>query len=501
LPRSSDHSAARFCEPRPVSLALRRRWAFAPAAGPASPPAGDPPPRHLLVVALIALVTLVLAIATATAGAEEIFTSQAAAANATDSTWIPAPPKPAALCIVDTGNDINPDTSNVIARFSVDGGDPGDLSPDHHGTLMSMIAAAPYNGFGMVGAAPSINIVSVRASRDGRTFGGTDLGTAIQTCRNFRETYNIKTVSLSLGGPAIIGLDQSLMATIENMVTSAKKAGLNVVAAAGNHPGAVDWPAGYGPVFAVGASDDLGQRCVFAADGPEVDLWAPGCPVDAASGDGASAWVSGSSESAVFTAAVLTQLRQLNPELSVEAAENALLHGMTSLERRVLHVERSFLSVGLADYLAVGRAATPRLSVPYGEQSEPVLARNDDPSVQTLSPAVSSGMRVPSSTQQPQARATAKSRLPRPVARDVRLHRRTLSVKFGNRPRRGEAVVWITTRTRSAIFPQRRLLRGSRTDRLRIRVSGMLKELSIIYHDMTGVRADSTPLVLHPRPS
>jgi hypothetical protein len=134
------------------------------------------------------------------ASAEEVFTSQAAAAHATDSTWIPAPPTRAAVCIIDTGNDPNPDTTNVIARLSVDNGDGLDRNPGHHGTLMSMIASAPYNGFGMVGAAPSINVVSVRASRDGTTFAGSDLTIAIRACVARRNLYNIKTVAISLGG-------------------------------------------------------------------------------------------------------------------------------------------------------------------------------------------------------------------------------------------------------------------------------------------------------------
>ncbi len=125
---------------------------------------------------LVALVSVALSLVLASsAPAEEVFLSQAAAANATDSTWIPAPAQRAAVCIVDTGNDPNPDTSTSSPVYRSTANPAPTTSPDHHGTLMSMIAAAPYNGFGMVGAAPSINVVSVRASRDGVTFGATDL--------------------------------------------------------------------------------------------------------------------------------------------------------------------------------------------------------------------------------------------------------------------------------------------------------------------------------------
>src|SRR3954466_1030828 len=96
-------------------------------------------------------------------------TSQALAAHAE---WLPyAPPPPngaAAVCLVDTGVDLNPDTaSNVIARIALDGGDPSDLSDSKHGTQMAMVMGAPMNDWGMVGFWPAVRIVSVRAAAAG----------------------------------------------------------------------------------------------------------------------------------------------------------------------------------------------------------------------------------------------------------------------------------------------------------------------------------------------
>src|SRR3954454_7292678 len=96
-------------------------------------------------------------------------TSQAVAAHAE---WLPyAPPPPngaAAVCLVDTGVDLNPDTaSNVIARIALDGGDPSDLSDSKHGTQMAMVMGAPINDWGMVGAWPGVRIVSLRANQPG----------------------------------------------------------------------------------------------------------------------------------------------------------------------------------------------------------------------------------------------------------------------------------------------------------------------------------------------
>ncbi len=434
-------------------------------------------------------------ISTSSAFAEEVFTSQAAAANATDSTWIPAPAQRAAVCIVDTGNDPNPDTSNVVARLSVDGEPGTDRSPDHHGTLMSMIAAAPYNGFGMVGAAPSINVVSVRASRDGVTFGATDLAAGIRQCLTYRNTYNIKVISLSLGGMVVLGLDAGLMTTVEDIVSSARLVGLNVVAAAGNHAGSVDWPAGYPPVVAVGAVDVGGARCGFAASGREVDLWAPGCPLDAAFPDGTAAWASGSSESTAYVAAVLTQLRQLNIGLMPDGAEQALTtHAHVVAAGPSLDVAAGFAAAGLTGQLTIGRAMAPRLQ-PSGEGVAPM------PSPVTRAPpreTATAGTALSAAVSQ-QVASRVRRRLPRPSVRLESLRHGRLSLSFKNKPVGAEALVAIYDRMKGKAFPRvARRLRVVGND-VRTRVSGRVIELSIAYLDPRKVQDASVVLSLYLR--
>jgi hypothetical protein len=446
----------------------------------------------------VALATAAISLAVACpAPAEEVFTSQAAAANATDSTWIPAPAQRAALCIVDTGNDPNPDTSNVIARLSVDGEPGTDRSPDHHGTLMSMIAAAPYNGFGMVGAAPSINVVSVRASRDGVTFGATDLAAGIQQCLTYRNTYNIKVVSLSLGGAAVSGLDAGTMATVQDIVSSARFVGLDVAAAAGNHPGSVDWPAGYVPVLAVGATDSAGARCAFAASGTEVDLWASGCPLDASLLDGTAAWASGSSEATAFVAGALAQLRQLRPDATVDQAEQALTSAARSVSAGLrLDVGAAFAAKGLAGQLAVGRAMTPH-----------VTSSGDAPALKppaAASPSLALGAASPSDASEdarsaaipPPSSEARRLRLAKPSVRSVRWRRHVLSMRLKDKPQGIDAWVRIYARTKDRPFPH--LARTFRVidDRLRTQVSGTLTQVSITYRDPQRVRDPSVLLDL-----
>jgi hypothetical protein len=359
-----------------------------------------------------------------------------------------------------------------------------------------MIAAAPYNGFGMVGAAPSINVVSVRASRDGVTFGATDLAAGIQQCLTYRNTYNIKVISLSLGGVVVSALDAGLMTTIEDVVSSARLVSLNVVAAAGNHRGPVDWPAGYAPVMAVGAASDAGARCGFAASGPEVDLWASGCPLDAAFPDGAAALASGSSSSAVFVAGVLTQLRQLNTDLTPGGAEQALTaHARVLAAGPALDVAAGFAAAGLIDQLKVGRAAAPRLRpssdtvVPMALAAPPSSASpHSTATTSTTLPAVVSQQTIPNRVRQ---------RLPRPSVRLGSLPDRRLSLSFKNKPAGIEARVSIYARTKGKAFPV--LARRLRAvgDRVRTRVLGSVTELSITYLDPRKAKDASVVLRIY----
>jgi hypothetical protein len=469
---------------------------------PSSPAADRRTPRPRVGLRLAALTAaaaaaaLTLAIASP-ADAEEVFTSQAAAAHATDSTWIPAPSQRAAVCIVDTGNDPNPDTSNVIARLSVDGEPGTDRSPTHHGTLMSMIAAAPYNGFGMVGAAPSINLVSVRASRDGMTFGGTDLAAGMQQCLAYRNTYNIKVISLSLGGAVVSGLDAALMILTEDMVKNARRAGIDVVAAAGNHTGAVDWPAAYAPVMAIGAAALDGGRCAFAASGPEVDLWSAGCPVEAAFPDGAAAWASGSSEAAAFVAGVLTQLRQLRPDLTVDDAEQALTGNAQALEAGPgLDVGAAFAASRLVDQLVTGRGVAPHVA----PSSELLVARPTPSSGGATGPEspLPTGSSTATPTLMPRSETGSPRQLPKPSVGAVRLRQQVLSLSFKNRPKGIEAEVRIYARTKRRTFPM--LVRKARVvhDRYRTQVSGAVSQVSITYRDPERIRYPSALLTIRP---
>jgi hypothetical protein len=465
-----------------------------------------PSRRHRLILQLsLLIVSGLLALLTAPlAQAEEVFTGQAAAANATDSAWIPAPGQKAAVCIIDTGNDVLPDTANVVARFAVNAGvTTGDMNPGKHGTLMSMIASAPYDGVGMVGAAPSINVVSINASTNGTGFGGNDLNTAIQTCVSYRNIYNIKVISMSLGGdynPAYGNPGQ--VADTKDFIDNARYYGINVVAAAGNSAqGTADWPAGYAPTFAVGAADNSGVRCSFASWGPDVDLWAPGCPVDVARPDSSAtpAWISGSSEATAFVAGILTQLRGLDPALTPDGAQALLKNNAKALlAGPYLDVAAAFSADGLAAQLAAGHAA-----IPTAATTQSATATTTSAPVTGGAPAADRGSSPtptsPAVLVSKPAGAVARARLSKPVVRSLTFRRGVLTIVFKAKAKKTEARVRVYARKAGRAFPTLTRSLHVTSDRLRTRVSGTLSEVSITYRDPSGVRRDSAPLSLHPR--
>ncbi len=422
--------------------------------------------------------------APAAAGAEQIFTVQASAARATDSTWIGAPATPAAVCIIDTGVDLNDDTARVVERLALGDEPLGDADQTgHHGTLMAMVASAPYNGFGMVGAAPSVNVVSVRVARAGQPgLSFTDLLAGVRICKQYRHTHNIKVISLSAGGQGTP--DPMTRATLENAIDVARAADLNVVAAAGNGGGEADLPAAYGPVLGVGAATASGSRCGFSASGPGVDLYGPGCPVDVAFPDGRPALANGTSEATAFVAAVLAQLRGLRPDLDAAAAESLLVAtARTSGGVPTLDVASAFRVAGLGDALEAGRAAIPGL--------EPATATQSLTPLPPSPPVVPSGSAGASSRPPGSVRQATRRRLVTPRVGHLRYRRGVLSLTLLNRPRGASARIDIYARPRGAAFPRvvRRLRANQR--HVRVRARGALAQVTVRYVDPSGRRRAS----------
>jgi hypothetical protein len=300
----------------------------------------------------------------AAASAEAVPPAQANSDRGAFMEYASPPAQPAAVCIVDSGVDLNPDTQpEVIYRTALDGGDPGDVAPDKHGTLMAMMAAAPVNGWGMVGAAPAaVRIVSVRVESPGQTtFPFSSYRDGMAKCQGLASTYNIKVISLSL--TATQQPQGNDIAYLQNRIDSARNYGLDVVAAAGNEDGPIDSPASSPHVVAVGAGDPNHAFCPFSNRGQGLGLVAPGCSLDAAdptTGEPNNGVYQGTSPATAITASVLAALRAYRPDLTVDQAEQLLEQTAQTYYSGNLDATGLFNSAGLGQVVADGQAKLPK---------------------------------------------------------------------------------------------------------------------------------------------
>lgn len=183
------------------------------------------------------------------------------------------------VAILDTGIDYDhPDLVASLARgggvnfegFSNDGKTSASYWNDAngHGTHCAGIVAAENNGTGVVGVAPDVDLWAVKVLNSGGSGYTSDIIQGVQWC----ASNGIEVASMSLGGR----YNQSL----ENACNAAYAAGVLIVAAAGNdYGGAVIYPAAYGSVIAVSATNSSDGLAGFSSVGPQVELAAPGASI------------------------------------------------------------------------------------------------------------------------------------------------------------------------------------------------------------------------------
>ena len=356
-------------------------------------------------------------------------TVQQAAADALFEEYAPAPPNPSVVCLVDSGVDPNPDTSPILAgsfALSPNTDTEDELAalnpplpgghPDGHGTYMAMIAAAPANGWGMVGFAPSsVRVYNLKALAAGQTtFGFAEYAAAISRCQALSSSMPITVVNLSLGSGAQPTGGE--LETLENYIQSANAHGLSVIAAAGNEDGAVQAPASLPGVLGVGAADasreSLGALCPFTNRGTGLSLLAPGCDSEsqgievAFADDGAPAWAEGTSEAAVIVSAAEASMRAYAPTLTAAQAQGCITSTLTN--GGSLDVEAAFDACGLGAIVSEGMAA--------------YQAANS-----TSAPSAGAGL--PAATLTPaSATKTPKNTKPRITRVTFRSHRLTITV-------------------------------------------------------------------------
>ncbi|MBK7897638.1 MAG: S8 family serine peptidase [Candidatus Promineifilaceae bacterium] len=206
-----------------------------------------------------------------------------------------------------------------------------------HGTHVASIAAGD-NGGTIVGVAPEANIISIQVfslftnlsscvySTNCMLSFTSDQIAGLERVYELRNTYNIASVNMSLGGSAYSTFCDSDVrkAAIDNL----RAAGIATVIASGNsgYRDRISVPGCISSAISVGATDNADNVPSFSNIAPFIDLLAPGVYINAAVPNGQGV-KSGTSMATPHVAGAWAVLKQAMPGASVDEVLAAFQEG------------------------------------------------------------------------------------------------------------------------------------------------------------------------------
>lgn len=202
-------------------------------------------------------------------------------------------------------------------------GNSHDLSdPNGHGTHVAGIIGALNNDIGIVGVMPGASIYSVKvfdASGEGSL---SDIILGLQWC----IANDIKIVNMSFGSSEENN-------SYRQVIANAEKAGIIMVAAAGNDrvQHKMQYPALYDQTIAVSALSQTGMIASFSSFGEQVDVIAPGENIKSTWKDGSYKEESGTSMATPFVTGAIAQMINKWGEMSPAQVKRHLKECCTML--------------------------------------------------------------------------------------------------------------------------------------------------------------------------
>lgn len=194
-----------------------------------------------------------------------------------------------------------------------------------HGTYETGIIAALDNTYGVIGGSPRADIYAIKALGDNAKGTVSDLIDGIEWAWKGPDGIPAGEPGDSGDRAHIINMSLSVSSDSQALHDAVDKAygfGMVLVASAGNSGDGnaatndVQFPAKYSSVIAVGAVDQQDKVWSRSADGPEVELVAPGVSVPSTDAGNTYSSGTGTSPSASHVSAAVALMLALNPKLT-----------------------------------------------------------------------------------------------------------------------------------------------------------------------------------------
>jgi subtilisin family serine protease len=289
------------------------------------------------------------------------------------------------VALLDTGYEgTHPDLAAIptVSPYNARTGTTNVTDGYGHGThVAGTIAAQTNNATGVAGIAPGITIMPVKVMDSNGQGYWADFLEGVDWAR----THGASIINLSLGGP----LSASQVAAFQPTFDAAYKAGVLVVAAAGNYDNNNGfYPASFAHVVSVSATNNNDAKASFSNFGPAVDLSAPGVTIESTYIGATYQTMSGTSMATPHVVGVAALIRSYHPTYTVDEVESAM--EVTS---------KDLGAAGRDDYFGYGRiraaeavawiapdtiAPTAKLTSPtngstnVGETSRPIVGLSED---------------------------------------------------------------------------------------------------------------------------
>ncbi len=269
------------------------------------------------------------------------------------------------VAVIDSGIDNHDDLDTagwVDFSDTVYGFKPTDNSG--HGSAVAGVIYARVSGFGMIGIASDADVYSVKVlDKDNKAMVSSVIQ-AIEWCiQNDMDIINMS-----------FGMNES-SAALKYAIDRAEEAGILMIAAAGNSGGALQYPAAYENVVAVGAVDESAQPADFSARGAMLDLVAPGVDVQSTGFMGAYTITSGTSAAAAHVTGVAAVLKGAAPSKSNDYITELMKASAYKPGFSVRNDQYGYGIVSLENALAMYAAQEPGMNISLGAADLPASVR------------------------------------------------------------------------------------------------------------------------------